>query len=78
MSDLDQLFKSKGYKAFMKKLLYWSIPVLILGLLFMYMKWPGGMVMTEAGGGTLFILLLLYIIEKVKSKDSRDNRDNPM
>lgn len=76
MSDLDQLFKSKGYKAFMKKLLYWSIPVLILGLLFMYMKWPGGEVMAEAGGGTLFIVLILYIIEKVKYRDYEDNRDN--
>ena len=76
MSDLDQLFKSKGYKAFMKKLLCFSIPVLILGLLFMYMKWPGGEVMAEAGGGTLFIILILYIIEKVKYRDYEDNRDN--
>ena len=76
MSDLDQLFKSKGYKEFMKKLLYFSIPVLILGLLFMYMKWPGGEVMAEAGGGTLFIILILYVIEKVKGKDYEDNRDN--
>ena len=76
MSDLDQLFKSKGYKAFMKKRLYFSIPVLILGLLFMYMKWPGGDVMAKAGGGTLFIVLLLYIIEKIKGKNHEDNRDN--
>ncbi|MBP5401317.1 MAG: hypothetical protein J6Y35_06795 [Bacteroidales bacterium] len=78
MSDLDQLFKSKGYKAFMRKLLSFSITVLILGLLFTYKKWPGGLVMAEAGGGTLFIILILYIIEKLKSKDSEDNRDNPM
>jgi len=44
----------------------------------MYKKWPGGLVMAEAGGGSLFIILILYIIEKLKSKDSEDNRDNPM
>ena len=39
MSDLDQLFKSKGYKAFMRKLLSFSISVLIL-ILFSFLLVP--------------------------------------
>ena len=61
---------SAGYKAFMKKLLVYALIVFGLGIIFWVCKWPGGDVMIMAGGGTLIIWLVFFIIGKLVENNS--------
>ena len=68
MSSISELFKSNGYKHFMRKLLLWSAIVFVFGILFLLMHQPGGNVMTIAGGGCLIAVMVLFIIEKIVTR----------
>ncbi len=69
MSSISELFKSNGYKHFMRKLLLWSAIVFVFGILFLLMHQPGGNVMTIAGGGCLIVVMVLFIIEKIVTRE---------
>ncbi len=49
----------------MKKILWYSLIVIVLGFIFWLMHWPGGEIMLTAGGGCLIIWLVFFIIEKL-------------
>ena len=70
MAGIKDLINSTGYKTFMKKLLVYALIVFGLGILFLVMKWPGGNVMTMAGGGTLIIWMVFFIIEMLTKNNS--------
>ena len=70
MANIKNLFHSAGYKAFMKKLLIYALIVFVLGILFLLCKWPGGDVMTMAGGGTLVVWLIFFAIEMLTKNNS--------
>ena len=69
MATLNDLFRSSGYKHFMRKLLLWSAIVFVFGILFLLMHQPGGNVMTIAGGGSLIVVMVLFIIEKIVTRE---------
>ena len=54
----------------MKTLLSYALIVFGLGLVFMLCKWPGGNVMTMAGGGTLVVWLIFFAIEMLTKNNS--------
>ena len=70
MASIKDLIHSAGYKAFMKKLLIYALIVFGLGIIFWVCKWPGGDVMIMAGGGTLIIWLVFFIIGKIADNNS--------
>ena len=70
MASIKDLIHSAGYKAFMKKLLIYALIVFVLGILFLLCKWPGGDVMTMAGGGTLVVWLIFFAIEMLTKNNS--------
>ena len=70
MAGIKDLINSTGYKAFMKKLLVYALVVFVLGILFLLCKWPGGDVMTIAGGGTLIVWLVFFAIEMLMKNNS--------
>ena len=63
---LNDLFKSKGYKTFMKKLFWMAMAVTIVGLFFRIMHYSGNYEMLCAGVGTLIVIGILKVLEKVK------------
>ena len=63
MSSFKDLIYSAAYKAFMKRLLIYALIVFGLGIVFMLCKWPGGSVMTIAGGSVLILWMVFFIIE---------------
>ena len=69
MANLNDLFKSNGYKHFMRKLLLWSAIVFVFGILFLLMHQPGGNVMTIAGGSCLIVVMVLFIIGKIETRE---------
>ncbi len=69
MANLNDLFKSNGYKHFMRKLLLWSAIVFVFGILFLLMHQPGGNVMTIAGGSCLIVVMVLFIIGKIVTRE---------
>ena len=70
MAGIKDIINSTGYKAFMKKLLIYALIVFGLGILFLVMKWPGGSVMTMAGGGALVVWLVFFVIEMLTKNNS--------
>ena len=70
MAGIKDLINSAGYKAFMKKLLVYALIVFGLGIIFLLCKWPGGDVMTMAGGGTLIVWLVFFAIEILTKNNS--------
>ena len=70
MASIKDLFHSAGYKAFMKKLLIWSLITFGLGILFLLCKWPGGDVMTMVGGAVLIFWMVFFIIGKLVENNS--------
>lgn len=70
MAGIKDLINSTGYKAFMKKLLVYALIVFGLGILFLVCKWPGGDIMTIAGGGTLIVWMVFFIIEMLTKNNS--------
>ena len=70
MSSFKDLINSAAYKAFMKKLLIYALIVFGLGIVFMLCKWPGGNVMTIAGGSVLIFWMVFFIIEKLVENNS--------
>ena len=70
MAGFKDFINSTGYKAFMKKLLIYALIVFVLGILFLLCKWPGGDVMIMAGGGTLIIWMVFFIIGKLVDNNS--------
>ena len=70
MSGFKDLIHSTGYRKFMKTLLSYALIVFGLGLVFMLCKWPGGNVMTMAGGGTLVVWLIFFAIEMLTKNNS--------
>ena len=69
MANLNDLFKSNGYKHFMRKLLLWSAIVFVFGILFLLMHQPGGNVMTIAGGSCLIVVMVLFIFGKIETRE---------
>jgi len=67
MSSFRDLIATQGYKAFMRKILFYSITILIIGLLFLWRHWAGAETMILLGGGTFAIWLILFIIGKIVS-----------
>ena len=65
MANLNDFFKSNGYKHFIKKLLFYSVIVFVLGILFLLMHWPGGNVMVITGGGCLIFVMVFFVIGKI-------------
>ena len=59
------LFKAEGYKAFMKKLLWMALAVLVIGVVFRLTHLNGGYVMILSGGGTLLVIGFLKLIEMI-------------
>ena len=70
MASIKDLIHSAGYKAFMKKLLIYALIVFGLGIVFMLCKWPGGSVMTIAGGSVLIFWMVFFIIEMLTKNNS--------
>ena len=70
MASIKDLIHSAAYKAFMKKLLIYALIVFGLGIVFMLCKWPGGSVMTIAGGSVLIFWMVFFIIEKLVESNS--------
>ena len=70
MSSFKDLINSAAYKAFMKKLLIYALIVFGLGIVFMLCKWPGGNVMTIAGGCVLILWMVFFIIEMLTKNNS--------
>ena len=70
MSKLVQLFKSKAYQQFMRKLFFYAIAIFILGILFLVMHWPGGDIMTIVGGGILIIWMFFFVLDKIILKNN--------
>lgn len=54
----------------MKKLLIYALIVFGLGIVFMLCKWPGGNVMTIAGGSVLILWMVFFIIEMLTKNNS--------
>lgn len=54
----------------MKKLLIYALIVFGLGIVFMLCKWPGGSVMTIAGGSVLILWMVFFIIGKIADNNS--------
>ena len=54
----------------MRKLLFYAIAIFIIGILFLVMHWPGGDVMTIAGGGVLIIWVLFFVFDKIILKNN--------
>lgn len=69
MSSLNDLFKSNGYKHFMRKLLLWSVTIFVLGIVFLLMHLQGGNVMAMLGGGILIVVMVSFIIEKIVTRE---------
>lgn len=70
MASIKDLINSAAYKAFMKKLLIYALIVFGLGIVFMLCKWPGGNVMTIAGGSVLILWMVFFIIEMLTKNNS--------
>lgn len=70
MAGIKDLINSSSYKAFMKKLLVYALIVFGLGIIFLICKWPGGNVMTIAGGGTLIVWMVFFVIEMLTKNNS--------
>ena len=54
----------------MKKLLVYALIVFVLCIIFLLCKLPGGSVMTMAGGGTLIVWLVFFVIEMLTKNNS--------
>ena len=54
----------------MRKLLFYSIAIFIIGILFLVMRWPGGDVMTIVGGGVLILWMLFFVLDKLILKNN--------
>lgn len=65
MSNLRTLFQSSGYQAFMKKLVLYAVIEIVIGVLFLFMHWPGGKTITIVGVGTLMVWAIFDILEKI-------------
>ena len=70
MAGIKDLINSTAYKAFMKKLLIWSLITFGLGIIFLLGKLPGGSVMTIVGGMTLIIWMVFFAIEMLTKNNS--------
>ena len=53
----------------MKRLLWWSLSVFVLGILFLALKMPGGNIMTIVGGGCLTIRMVFFLFEKLVTRE---------
>ena len=71
MAGFRDLIASQGYKSFMRKIFIYSLIVLIVGLISLWRHWSGANTMIIAGGGSLAIWFIFFIIEKIIS-----NQDN--
>lgn len=59
------LFKTEGYKNFIKKLLWIALAVLFIGVVFRLTHLNGGYIMILCSGGTLLIIGLLKLVEMI-------------
>ena len=65
MSQFQQLFQSAAYHRFMKKIFWWSLCVLVVGIIFWFLHWTGGLTLVIVGGGCLIIRMIFFLIEKL-------------
>ena len=70
MASIKDIINSTGYKAFMKKLLVYALIAFVSGIVFLLCKWPGGNIMTIAGGGTLIVWMVFFVIGKLADNNS--------
>ena len=61
----SDLFKAEGYKAFIKKLFWMALAVLVIGVVFRLTHLNGGYVMILSGGGSLLVVGFLKLIEMI-------------
>ena len=69
MAGISDFIKSEVYQRFMKRLLWWSLSVFVLGILFLALKMPGGNIMTIVGGGCLTIRMVFFLFEKLVTRE---------
>ena len=65
MSQFQQLFQSAAYHRFMKKVFLSSLCVLVVGVIFWFMHWPGVLTLVIVGGSCLIIRMIFFLIEKL-------------
>ena len=69
MANLNEFFKSNGYKHFMRRLLLYSAIVFVFGILFLLMHLQGGNIMVMLGGGCLIVVMVFFIIGKIVTRE---------
>ena len=69
MAGINDLIKSEAYQRFMKRLLWWSVPTFVIGIVFLLTKMPGGNVITIAGGGCLIIWTVFFLFGKLVTRE---------
>lgn len=69
MSNLKNFIQSSTYQSFMKRLLMYSLIVLVIGVAFWLLRLPGANIMLIVSDGTLVIWLIFTLIEKLFFRD---------
>lgn len=67
MAGFRDLIATPGYKTFMRKMLFYSVIIIIIGLVFFWRQWSGAGTMIILGGGVFATWLIFFIIEKITS-----------
>ena len=67
MAGFRDLIATPGYKTFMRKMLFYSVIIIIIGLVFLLRQWSGAGTMIILGGGVFATWLIFFIIEKIIS-----------
>ncbi len=66
---IKQLIESKVYQRFMRRLLWYSLPTFLIGVLSLLMHWKGGNILIVLGGGSLIIWMIYFLIGKVVTRE---------
>lgn len=69
MSKLKDLIQSPIYQSFMKRLLLYSLIVLVIGVAFWFLRLPGAKIMLIVSGGALIIWLFFTLIATLFFRD---------
>ena len=69
MSKLKDLIQSSIYQSFMKRLLLYSLIVLVIGVAFWFLRLPGANIMLIVSGGALIFWLFFTLIATLFFRD---------
>ena len=69
MSNLKDFIQSSIYQSFMKRLLMYSLIVLVIGVAFWLLRLPGAKIILIVSDGALVIWLFFTLIEKMFFRD---------